>query len=140
RNPPAGQSQSQGNQAGQSSGTTTGTSTSPATPSAPEDGDTAKADPSKDYQLSRALDLLHGIALGEASKANGLAATTRRSPDPRARRPAYGATPPRGATPRTGPLACPKILLATAVPCANMTAVPASATRVWSSGRLPAPF
>ena len=70
QNPPAGQSQSQGNQAGQSSGTTTGTSTSPATPSAPEDGDMAKADPSKDYQLSRALDLLHGIALVEASKTN----------------------------------------------------------------------
>jgi carboxyl-terminal processing protease len=52
-NPPAGQS-----------------STKPATPSVPEDGDTEKADPAKDYQLSRALDLLHGIALVEASKAN----------------------------------------------------------------------
>ena len=50
--------------------TTTGTST-PATPSVPEDGtDAEKPDPAKDYQLSRALDLLHGLALIEASKAN----------------------------------------------------------------------
>jgi carboxyl-terminal processing protease len=52
-NPPAGQS-----------------STQPATPRAPEGEDAEKADPAKDYQLSRALDLLHGIALVEASKAN----------------------------------------------------------------------
>ena len=45
--------------------------TQPATPSVPEEGaDADKADPAKDYQLSRALDLLHGIALVEASKAN----------------------------------------------------------------------
>ncbi len=48
-----------------------GASTTPATPSAPEEGsDAEKAQPDKDYQLSRALDLLHGLALVEASKAN----------------------------------------------------------------------
>ncbi|HEY8012494.1 MAG TPA: hypothetical protein VIE70_01270, partial [Dongiaceae bacterium] len=62
--------------AGSSSGTTNGTTTTtgtstPATPSVPEDGtDAEKPDPAKDYQLSRALDLLHGLALIEASKAN----------------------------------------------------------------------
>ena len=62
--------------AGQSQSTTqpsnnTGGTTQPATPSVPEEGsDAEKADPSKDYQLARALDLLHGIALVEASKAN----------------------------------------------------------------------
>jgi carboxyl-terminal processing protease len=62
--------------AGSSSGTTNGTTTTtgttpPANPSVPEDGtDAEKPDPAKDYQLSRALDLLHGLALIEASKAN----------------------------------------------------------------------
>jgi carboxyl-terminal processing protease len=64
--------------AGSSSSTTTTTTTTtttgatpPATPSVPEDGtDAEKPDPAKDYQLSRALDLLHGLALIEASKAN----------------------------------------------------------------------
>jgi len=69
--PPAGQSQSTTQPSGTQSNGTTGSTTQPATPSVPEEGsDAEKADPSKDYQLARALDLLHGIALVEASKAN----------------------------------------------------------------------
>ena len=57
--------------ANQSSNPSSSTTAQPVNPSVPEDGaDAEKADPSKDYQLARALDLLHGIALVEASKAN----------------------------------------------------------------------
>jgi carboxyl-terminal processing protease len=67
--PPASQGQSSGQS--QSSGSSSGTSAQPATPSVPEDGtDAERPQPDKDYQLSRAIDLLHGIALVEASKAN----------------------------------------------------------------------
>ncbi len=60
-----------GQQNQSSGGAASGGSAQPTTPSVPEDGTEAeKPQPDKDYQLSRALDLLHGIALIEASKAN----------------------------------------------------------------------
>jgi hypothetical protein len=66
---PPGSSSNGTTNGGTTNGTTTGAT--PATPSVPEDGtDAEKPDPAKDYQLSRALDLLHGLALIEASKAN----------------------------------------------------------------------
>ncbi|HZT20076.1 MAG TPA: S41 family peptidase [Dongiaceae bacterium] len=52
----------------QPSGSPSTNRTAPAAPA--QATDTEKPQPDKDYQLSRALDLLHGIALVEASKAN----------------------------------------------------------------------
>jgi carboxyl-terminal processing protease len=52
------------------SGAKGGTSTQPGAPTTAEDGESETPQPEKDYQLSRALDLLHGIALVQASKAN----------------------------------------------------------------------